>query len=312
MRKMAIEQDELVKLLDELLFYGSTTRFKNEIQSASELFSKSDDNDLKLSTDVGFTDWYIHDYKFSNQLFLVDSFRKDRTLESNEKEILDSIENSILSIFEIHGDEGKFFIKDIFTKRDYAIQNQAFLAISNAEDLHLMRIYPSESLFIVLESTVVGSNFKEVLIKTLFEHYNQYSRIAGAVDIEGFVKNNPLVIYKIAHILEELEFETVFEDEYKVYQSVYIYKEVKDVLRVLDSNDRFECTLNEGDCFVYKFLDKEDKTIEISEIVLCDNRLEAECLNSIDLEDVKKHIEELLEGIVVYVGDEIVDFDDLI
>lgn len=310
---MSIKQDELIKLLDELLYFGSSKKFKTEIETASELFSKSDDKELQLSTDIGFTDWYMHDYKFSNQFFLVDFFRKEKNLTSDQKELLNSIENSVLSIFEIQGEEGNYFIKDIFTKKDYQLMNQDFLVFTNIEDLHLMRIYPCEDLkFIALESTVVGSNFKDVLVKTLLEHYNQYSRLAGATELEDFVNNNPLVIFKIAHILEELEFETILEDEYKVYQSVYIYKDIKEVLAVLNSNSRFECSLNEDDCFVYKFMDIKDKNIEVSEIVLCDNRLEAECLNPVDLEEVKKEIEIILKDIVVYVGDEVVDFEDLL
>lgn len=311
---MAVKLDNLAQMIDELLFFGSTHQFRDAIRAAKDHFTKSDQEELQLSTDAGFTDWYLHNFVFDNRMLLTDLLRKDRTLSVEEKEVLDAIENSILSVFEFRGDPDNYFLKDIFTQRDFAIANLDDLVLMDKQSLHFSRLYPMGDKYILMpESTNIGMSYKELLVKAFMDQYNQYTRIVGVADVEAFVYEHPLMMHKILHILEDLEADAVYDDgEYRVFQSVYLYQELKAILALLDADERFECTLAEGHDYVYKLYETNAKEVIVSEIVLCENRLESECLNDHDLQESKKVLEALLGDSVVFLQDEVVDFDDLI
>lgn len=311
---MAIKLEDLSVIMDELLFFGSSQQFEGAIETAKKQFSKSDQEEFQLSTDIGFTDWYLHDYVFENKMYLTDLFRKDRSLNDASKNALESVANSFLSVFEIRGSAGNFFLKDIFTNQDYGIENAEDVALMNNEGLHFTRLYPVGEKYIIMPETIVLSmDYKALLVKAFMEQYNQYAQAVGAADVADFAYGHPLIIYKIVHILEDVEADAVFDDnEYKVFQSVYLYQELSEVREALESDDRFECALEEGDDYVFKLYESEAKKTILSEIVLCEHRLEAECLSDRELQEAKAIIEKVLGERIAFLQDEVVDFDDLL
>ncbi len=289
---MSNNQNLFAELIDELLYFGSGAQFEQEINDAKDIFSKTDQQEIQLSTDAGFNDWYIHDYKLKSELYIADLYRKDNDLNKDQKEILDSVSASILSVFEVRGEEGSYFLKDIFTQRDYGIESQEEIEFLDKKSLQFIRLYPYKGQFVLnTESKSLGYNFKEILVKTFMEQYNKYAKSLGVAEVEEFAYNNPLMVYKIVHILEDLDAETMYDnDEYLVYQSVFLYTELNKILEIMNNHPLFECSLEEGGSYVYKLYETEAKENIISEIVLCDNRLESECLNDIDLQAAKKSI----------------------
>jgi len=311
---MPVNKESLQVILDELLFFSTSKKFEKDIELAGTFFSSAEVEELKLSTDAGFTDWYMHNYQFENKLYLTDLFRKSKELTIDEKDIIDRVDNSIISIFELQGNGEEVYFKDIFTKADYQIIDKEELEILNAEELHFVRLYPGENGFHLSNDKIsCGISFKDILVKTFMARYNEYCKKAGATDIDSYTYENPLIIYKVVHILEDLEAETVYGDEdYSVYQSVYVYKELKSVLEIMDNESRLEKAFEEADSFVYKLYETADQEVIISEIVLCDNRLEAECLSAVDRSKSKAVLEEILNNVVVFLEDQIVGFDDLL
>ncbi len=80
----------------------------------------------------------------------------------------------------------------------------------------------------------------------------------------------------------------------------------------MNNHPLFECSLEEGGSYVYKLYETEAKENIISEIVLCDNRLESECLNDVDLQAAKKVLQEVLGDAITFLQDEVVNFEDLL
>lgn len=311
---MAMSKEKLIELLDEILFFSMDKKYQSEIETASKMFTKADVEDIQLSSDAGFTDWYIHNYQFQNKLYLTDIFRKSKELSLDEKDIVDRIENSFISVFEAQGNGEDIYFKDIFTKSDYGILDKEELKNIIKNELYFVRLYPGDGGFHLSDDIIsIGQNFKDILVKNFMETYNEFCRLNGAVDLDAYTYGNPLIMYKIIHILEDLNAEETFlEGDYSVYQSVYVYKEIGPILELLNKNNRFEMALDEFDSYVYKLYDSSNKEIILSEIVLCDNRLEAECLSDRERSLSKKVIEEVLGDTIVFLEDMIVDFDDLL
>ncbi len=171
---MSNNQNLFAELIDELLYFGSGAQFEQEINDAKDIFSKTDQQEIQLSTDAGFNDWYIHDYKLKSELYIADLYRKDNDLNKDQKEILDSVSASILSVFEVRGEEGSYFLKDIFTQRDYGIESQEEIEFLDKKSLQFIRLYPYKGQFVLnTESKSLGYNFKEILVKTFMEQYNK-------------------------------------------------------------------------------------------------------------------------------------------
>lgn len=311
---MAVNRENLLELLDGLLFFGMNEKYKTEIELASKMFTKAEVSDIQLSSDAGFTDWYIHNYQFQNKMYLTDLFRKSKEWTLEEKDILDRIENSFISVFEVQGSGDNVYFKDIFNRTDYGILDKEEVKNINENELYFVRLYPGEGGFHVSNDMIsLGQIYKDVLVKNFMETYNEYCRLHGALELDAYTYGNPLIMYKIVHILEDLDAETTFtEGDYSVYQSVYVYKNIKPLLELLDNDKRFEKALHEFDSYVYKLYDGLDSEIILSEIVLCDNRLEAECLSARERTLSKKIIEEVLSDQIVFLEDSIVDFDDLL
>ncbi len=296
---------QIQEAAERLLFWALEEEHVKLVEDATKIYLKGSESDKDMQ---GFNDWFIHDYRTQDGKSLVKLYLETETVTDEEKDVFKSIETSVYSAFERIGVQDKMLVKDIFTKLDYVFDEE----FGNASVM-LMRIYKIGSKHIVTEPPEhMPDQYKPVLIKGMLEKYNEYCRLFMPMEMSDFIKKYSQVLYRFLNVIDNTATEHALdEDEYVVYQSLYVVKDLKEIYKRFKEAKHMELALDDEAGSVFKLKNNQTQEV-ISEIVLADDKVEIECVSSDLLEDAKAYVERILDDIGAHLRDEIVNIDDLI
>ena len=202
----------------------------------------------------------------------------------------------------------KMIIKDLFTKSDYQLDEAL-----DASSVMLARIYEFNGKHVLVEEPeFMSDEYKTLLVKGMLEKYNEYCSLFAPIQMDKFVKEHSLILYRFLNIIDNTATEYKLDDEdFVVHQSTYIIKNMSDANGILKNNENFTLSLDDEAGSVFKLVSGEHKDV-IAEIVLADNRLEIECTTAEALEYSKGMIAGILGENATHLRDEVLNIDDLI
>lgn len=291
--------------VDKLLFWALDEKRSDIVKHATEVFLKGADSQTEMQ---GFNDWFIHDYRTKENKSIADLYIKEEKPSEEEVKLLEVLSNSVYSAFERIAVKDKMIVKDLFTKLDYQL-DETF----ETSSVMLVRIYTLGNKHSLVEPPeFLPDEYKSMLVKGMLEKYNEYCRLYAPMQMEAFVKEFSLVLYRFLNIIDNTASEQALdEDEFIVHQSVYIIKNSADAHALMKNNKNFILSLDDEAGAVFKLVTGEHQDI-VAELVLADDRLEIECTSANALDYSKEVIEELLDENAAHLKDEVLNIDDLI
>lgn len=295
---------KIENLLDELLLLTSKEEYSEEIEKAYESYMKG----LPEGTiELGFNNWLIFDYQFENGSSFIQEFYNKNDLTEIEVSLLKAIENSTFSVFKVMETDQRRFLKDVFTKEDYIIDNENRID----RDPIIARIINFDHKNIIIEIIEKWAETSEKGIKqALLKKYNEIFSENRNKDIGDFVQNNTIIIYKYLMIYKDVETKSVFEDEeYYVYQSKY---------KIVDA-DKFQQVINQSKDVVFQTDEFENEIYELykdkivlAEIEIINDKFYVECRSQDELDQANLKLENILLDSVLKLKDEVLNIEDLI
>jgi hypothetical protein len=282
----------------------SKNEYLDEIEKAHDLYMKG----LPEGTiELGFNNWLIFDYKFDNGSSFIEEYYKNNNLNDVEISLLQAIENSTFSVFRVIETDQRKFLKDVFTKEDYIIDNEK--RIDRAPII--ARIINFKQKNIIVEVIEKWAESSEKGIKqAILKKYNEIFSENRNMGIDEFIQKNAIVIYKYLMIYKDVEIKSVFEDEeYYVYQTLYkilvsdvFYKKIKSSKAFVFQTDEFKNKIYE----LY-----QDKAL-LAEIEIINDKFNVECRSQEELNESNLLIETILSDSVLKLKDEVLNIEDLI
>ncbi len=236
----------------------------------------------------------------------------EKHLEKHPESPLHLVTNYRFSVYEVRNYPAGMGIKDVFTKTDFLIKDQEDLVEG---DIMVARIVSlGNDHFLSEDLMIFPHSYKETFVKGIMEKYNEYCTMNGLTDLEVFIKTQPLVLMKFVEILNEVEQESYeAEDDYLVYQSIYLIGDQAAAKNILLTSKEFDVTMDESGFVVARlYADKgtEDENL-VAELILDGNRIEIEALDKFRQNMAKEKIKEVFGEVVVHFQDEVLSMDDL-
>lgn len=235
-----------------------------------------------------------------------------RYVDKHPESSLSLVTDLRFSVYEVKKYPAGMGLKDLYTKQDFLIQGEEELLEGDIVVAMLVSI--GSDHFINEGYMLFPSQYKDTFMKGIMEKYNEFCRSKGSVDLEAFIKGQPLIIMKFVEILNNVEQDAYeAEEDYLVYQTVFLVGDLAKAKEKIKSDSDFEITLEESGFLVTRlFMDKgTDAENLIAEIVMDGNRIEIEALDEFRQNMAKAKIESLLEDLAVHFKDEVVSMDDL-
>lgn len=254
-----------------------------------------------------FTGYLSLDYKAEGISLL------EKHLEKYPESILATMTSHRFSVYEVMKYPTGLGLKDIYTKQDFALDAEDEYSEG---DLVVGRIFTFTGVnYLGEDSMIFPSSYKETFRKGVMEKYNEYVTSNGLTALEDFIKEEPLVLMKFVEILNEVEQESFeAEDEYLVYQSVFLVGDPVAFKNVLSTAEDFEVTLEESSFVVAKlYTDKGTEAEDlVAELVLDGNRIEIESLDEFRQNMAKEKMTHTFGDIIAHFKDEVLSMEDLL
>lgn len=300
---------QIEEALDALLLESSLIKDETELAKAKSAYEKGIDG---RAEGLFFTDYLLFDYKADDKS-LFDQAAQEARYPGIDQTLLHRF-----SVFEVVQYPNSLGLKDIFTKEDFKVVNGETLMVA---DLMVGRLLISGSEAFLLENALVFPNsYKEALIKGMMEKYNDFVISGKQRSLDEFLKTQPEVLMKYIEILNEVEEETFdSEDDFLVYQSIFLVGDPVALKHQIMKEPGFETSLDESGFMVVKlYADEagdftgEPEDLLIAEIVIDGNRVEIECLDELRLNMAKEKMKQCFGDAIAHFKDEVVSMDDLI
>lgn len=307
--------ETLQEFLDAVLFFAMKPEYAAQVERASEIFTKEWAEDSLYASEFGFNQWLIHNYRFEEKTENFISLYMHQNPNAEEEASLALMASrSVLSVFQVLRTQHNILLKDVLTRKDYILGNEALAEVMDETALQFLRLYPDgESWLAVQEGAAFEKSLKEALNRGVLEKYSEYSRIHGPQDIEAFIYDNPMMIYKFVEIIESLEItESASEEEYAVYQGTYVLKDIRDTAKRMESLPSVELGIAEDGVWIFRLPVPEEPEVQLAEIVLSENKMEVECTSAEDLAASRRMLEAHLGPSIVHVKDEVLDINSLL
>lgn len=300
---------QIEEALDALLLESSLIKDEAELATAKAAYEKGVEG---RAEGLFFTDYLVFDYKVNDvSLF-------EQAVQQQSYPGLDQSLRHRFSVFEVVQYPNSLGLKDIFTKTDYKVVNGETLMVG---DLMVGRLLISGSEAFLLENALVFPNsYKEALVKGMMEKYNDFVINGQQRSLDEFLIAQPEVLMKYIEILNEVEEESFdAEDDFMVYQSIFLVGDPVALKHQIMQEPGFETSLDESGFMVVKlYADEsgdftgEPEDLLIAEIVIDGNRVEIECLDEFRLNMAKEKMKQCFGDAIAHFKDEVVSMDDLI
>lgn len=283
---------------EDLLFFSMEPRFAQIIEQADLTYRGEETAEVHPAL---FEDYLLYVYKHQGLSF-ADRYSQEARMFSD---FFKAAERSYFSGFEVmrHGDH--VFLKELFTKRDYALLNPETL---EGVDFLAGRIFFFEN------GHVLAPNFEsyqkesmEAFKRAILE---RHAEERASEDLGEFLSKNALLMMRYLDILDTILEEALTEEEaFFVHQATYLHQSLEDIKVVLDAAAECEIALDEPEDLIYRLMHEGDI---LSEIVLMKNKVVLECVEAEALTAAKRWFETLLGSRAVHFADEVLSMEDLL
>lgn len=307
--------ETLQEFLDAVLFFAMKPEYAPHVERAGHIFTQEWAEDTLYASEFGFNQWLIHNYRFKERTEnFISLFMKSVPETPEETALARMAQESVLSVFQVIRTQHNVLLKDVMTRKDFILANEELTENLDETALHLLRIYPEAGAWLaVQEGATFEASFKEALNRGVLDKFSEYSRIHGPQDLEKFVYENPMMIYKFVEIIESLETtESSVEEEYTVYQGTYAVKDIKGTAQLLETLPDIELGIAEDGVWIFRLSHPEEPETQLAEIVLSENKMEVECTLAEDLATAKRLLEAHLGSGIFHMKDEVLDINSLI
>ncbi|WP_053957592.1 hypothetical protein [Inediibacterium massiliense] len=286
--------------------------YEEDVQMAKKEFDqlcKAMQNDENMLID--FNEWLIYDYKGIDGKTWIQKYyeQQKEDLTQEEKVFIQKRIDSYLSIYELKESKdhkGKF--EDLFTKKYEYIDLQTIEDVQ-IKDLVLARIIKTSGHVYFYRPIYIPPIFKKSIERNIITKYNEYKEKTSYGNWENFLKNNTLLLQEYLGVITQVLDQKEDEEEYKVWQSIYILKDEKKVIQQLKKNEMIQLDFEERDYTIFKLFDKDELLAEIS---IQKNKVEVECNSKGACIKAKKIIENILKEDIKHYKDEVLELDDLL
>lgn len=291
-------------LTEELLILTTENQYIDEIKHAHDVFMQGLPED---TVEIGFNQWLIFDYFFRNGSTFINELYKRKPENSDDINYLKALEQSTFSVFQIHEGNKQSFLKEIFTKNDYKIEN----SISQHSSPLIARVVTLNRKHYLLNTVDIWqeSSIKSIR-QSILKKYNEVHNTDKSITIERFIKEYSMVLYKYLMIYKDAEIKSVFEDEeFYVYQSLYQLKKKKDFNDIVNESNVIKFQTDE---YENKIFELYDGGLVVAEIELIKDQFNVECKNQEDLDLANELLADIFDDSIVKIKDEILNIEDLI
>jgi hypothetical protein len=315
--EMGIPIDEFKLLENEIvnkvLYFALGSNYTEEVDKAKKEFIRAINKDNYSYSEKNFTSWLMWDYKIDNKNNFFEEYMKvmSSKLTDNQYKILKELSDTYLSIYEIIDIKGKKKIVDIFLKKEFIIDEG--LERINSNQLLIGRVVNVDGMNYVLDDhSTLDKRFQNGIEKVFYEQFQASKERNSLVSVEEFTKNNVMLISSFTHIIDDITKQQMeSNDQYTVYQSNYAVLDREKLCDAFSKSQNIEFDYKENNTLFY-IMYKEDGKKVLSEIVLLRDKLEMECISSIDSDDAKGVLEDIASEFIKYMNDEILTLDDLL
>ncbi|MBF8982026.1 hypothetical protein IZY60_00600 [Lutibacter sp. B2] len=299
---------------EKILRFVFQDSIKNEMNVAKQLFYKEMDQ-LNISDVmmVDFNDWLIYDYKMADEKTFIQKFfdMKNNELSDSEKLFIKEKCQSYLSIYELKELQGDFGIfEDIFMKNEVRLKSSDFEQMKEHDLIFSRIISISEEYKAIGEITYIPEMLKKTIERNVVVKYQENKEKYKFVSWKDFLRENSFLLYKYVAIIGDLiNREVEDEEEYDVWQSVYLIKDMNKIKDIFEKEKNILLEFKENKMSCFNLFEDEEL---LANIVVDDNRLEIECDSKEMRTEVKEKIEKKLGELIHHYKDETIKFEDLI
>lgn len=301
------------EVFNKVLYFSLSDEYSNEVDRAKNIFKTILEKNSYSYNEKNFTSWLLWDYKLENRKNFFEEYKRinGSKLIENQYNMLESLMNSYLSIYEIIPYKENKKLIDIFSKKKFDIE-QGIEKIGS-KDLLIARIVDFQGQNYVLdEYLTLDKAFQSAIEKSFYEKFQNYKEKNGVFNMEQFIIESSLLLYSFADIVDDLVRKQIEDsNQYSVYQSNYAVLDYDNLYEALSKSMNIELDYKDSGAFFYIMYEKGKKRV-LSEIVLFKEKLEIECISEGDNNRAKQIIEDIANDSIKYMNDEFITMDDII
>lgn len=262
--------------------YLKTDEGQRVLASAQEVFDQTVGKDAR-----GFNDYLLYD-------FAVEGRTVFERLTGEAPQVY-------TSFFERLNVPDKTVVKDLFTKADLELEEGAALQ-EGILFLKLERVAGKYRL--VSEPLTLETAYRPQVTKLFYDAIKEDSFIGDPAD---FVRDHPLLMYGIYHVLTEALETLSYDEQHMVYQSVYQITEESAFLRAKACEDIV--SLEDEDFDLFNLIDGDEV---VAQVLREQSRLEVEARTPELRERAKAMMETCFGDSIRHLVDDLITLDDLL
>ena len=197
-RKVGTSQKQYSELYTRLYKYSREDKFKEELEKAKEMFYIVENEATNSKFERFFNTYFIQDHIMESKKVMTVEFFEDNksNLNSNEIEILKSLFESYVSIYEVKEIlEGKILLKDCLTDNEVYTDDVNLLSEFTVGSHMIARIVTIEDTSILIDITIsISEAVKEVIVNDVMYLFKQYEDLYK--DMKTFLIHHTHILYK--------------------------------------------------------------------------------------------------------------------
>ncbi|SCX95530.1 hypothetical protein [Alkaliphilus peptidifermentans] len=255
-----------------------------------------------------YADWLAYDFLLPDKISFGEMFlhQKKEELNDDKRIHVEAGIKGFLSIYEvIKKSDNKALLKNLFTHVVHSVLLQDIVEDVEKHDMVVCRLSSDQESIVISNNIIVlPCQFKTMLVGYVVENYDMAKKHYSYLTYEEYFKKHSIELLKIIDRL--LSFQNQAADV-TLYQSNYAVKDYNQTKKILDKLN----AVQETDDGIEIYLLKENKKI-IAEISLQGNKLEVACNSKYERNQIKKLLEEQLNGNIIHMKDEELTIDDLL
>lgn len=301
------------ELIDKVLYFAMSPNYSADLKRAKETFTQKYSENNYLFEEKSFASWLMWNYKLDNNRNFFEEYIEiyGSVLREEQSKILVAISNTYVSIYESILTNQKRKLKDIFTNKEFLIEEDKEKI--NINEIIIGRIVSYNGLNYILDDhNTLDRRFQNGVEKIFHEKYEEYKNKGKSCTKHQFIQDNPILLYNFANIIEDLARNQIeYDVEYNVIQSTYAVLDNKKIHDCLSNSKEIEFDYKEKDVSCFIMYDQSKKRV-LSEIILYKDKLELECNSETDKAKSKKILEQLTGGLIKHVNDQMLTIDDIL
>lgn len=296
------------QVMNKLIYYISQHISQEHLDNGKMDFDEQLRENKYIIEESEFNSWFIWEYKINGESIIEIFLKNNNDLTTEERETLEGLNNSYMSIYECE-DKGDYKIcKDIFLKTDYKISN---IPYETKNKMIMGRVYRIKDNYYMFDDCfVIDTKYKGGVDKSFYNNFEEYKKKAD-ISMEEFLKNGYLFLISIINIIFNVKQEDSTDESLCVFQSDYAVVDYDTVIdKILDQPViEFEESISDNEIYIlYRDSEKIDV---VAELVINQKKLEIECVSERDRDSSKRFVEKLLEKAIVHLSDQFVTMEDL-